>query len=209
MKKIIVAMALAAFATGASAAIASSSHDLTTLGGGSSCAYCHMPHNGSAAAGAPLWARNITTVASYNVYTSVVTGHAVPSQPGAGSRSCLSCHDGTQALSVVFQSSGVGTKTAGTAAVPAMTSASPAFVGTTLTSDHPVGVTYTTTSIFGLTATPPAAFNVAMGQKLECSSCHNAHSGKNFAAGGASSYPQRQFMANYNGDFCVGCHSAK
>ncbi|HEX9051008.1 MAG TPA: hypothetical protein VF841_10785 [Anaeromyxobacter sp.] len=214
MKKMILVAAAALFATTASAAIKSSSHDFTAAGGGSSCAYCHMPHNSpytsTTAPGAPLWARNIDYTATYTVYASSVTGHQVPANPPApGSRICLSCHDGTQAISTVFQASGTGTKNAGTSAIGVMSATSPALVGTDLSNDHPVSVSYTTANaaIFGL-ADPATlattAFSLPSG-KVECVSCHNAHN----AAGVASAYPTRQFMVAYSGDFCVACHATK
>ncbi len=219
MKKLILAAAMAFFASTASAAITGSSHDFSigtyaaTIGGGSACAYCHMPHNSpytsATAPGAPLWARNITYSATYTPYNSSVTGHQTPATtPNAGSRVCLSCHDGTQAMAVVFQPSGVGTQSIATSGNTTQTmNAGGTMVGTDLSNDHPVSVTYsTTTATFGLTATPLAVFNVAVGGTVECTSCHNAHNARN----ASNNYPNRQFMAATGAnDFCGGCHAAK
>ncbi len=215
MKKTILAVAAALFATTASAAILGSSHDFSSgtysnLAGGSDCAYCHMPHNSPySVTGAPLWARNIDYTQLYTPYSSAVSGHATPATtPNAGSRVCLSCHDGTQSMSVVFQVTGSGTQNLATSGNTATMAAGATRVGPNLGNDHPVSVTYSTAAaVFGLTGTPNAAFNIiTVGTTtVECTSCHNAHN----ARGAATSYPNRQFMVTIAADFCGGCHSAK
>ena len=215
MRKTILAVAAALFASSASAAILGSSHDFSVAGstyynlrGGSDCAYCHMPHNSpTTVTGAPLWARNINYTQTYTVYASAVTGHQIPAQPNAGSRVCLSCHDGTQAMSVVFQVGG-GTQNLATSGDTTTMAAGATQIGIDLRNDHPVSVTYSTTAtVFGLSASPDGAFNIATvgTSTVECTSCHNAHN----ARGAAASYPNRQFMVAYSGDFCGGCHSGK
>ncbi len=227
MKKIIVAAALALFATTASATIAGSSHDLnsaTTTSmtggtGGAACAYCHMPHNGSSLAGAPLWARRLpsatatttTYAATYSFYSSVVGGRTPPANAqsmGAGSRACLSCHDGVAAVAVVFNPFGTGTQDISTGKSGITMVGSIAKIGTDLSNDHPVSVLYTAAGggYAGLTAqaSVPAAFSLP-GNQVECISCHNAHN----EPGASSSYSVRQFMVTYTGDFCAACHSLK
>ncbi len=227
MKKIIVAAALALAATTASATIAGSSHDLhanpnpALAGaiGGAACAYCHMPHNGGTLAGAPLWARRIssatasatTYVATYSFYSSVVGGHTPPTNAdgiGAGSRACLSCHDGAEAIAVVFNANGTGTQDISTTKGGTKLTGN-ALIGTDLRNDHPVSVTYTNagTNYAGLDTVANATsrgFSLP-GGNVECISCHNAHN----AAGLAASYSTRQFMVSYSGDFCAACHALK
>lgn len=219
MRKIILAVAMAFVATTASAAILGSSHDFSVAGspygaaaGGSDCAYCHMPHNSPVSvAGAPLWARNINYTTTYTFYTSTVNGHQpTPTSLNPGTRVCLSCHDGTQALAVVFKIEG-GTQNLSTGASTIVLAAGPSRVGPNLTTDHPVSVLYTSTTAgnpFGLSGAPPSIFNITPGTStIECTSCHNAHNAKGAAV--CASYPNRQFMPVLATDFCGGCHSAK
>jgi hypothetical protein len=226
MKKLLLAAAVAFFASTASATIATSSHDFTIAagtygGGGASCAYCHMPHFAQSAAGAPLWARNLNlTGTGYTFFSSMVGGHSKPAAVGAGSAACLSCHDGTQAVTQILK---MGNLATGNVQVPgsqvakqiAMLATSPALIGVNLSNDHPISVQYNTawnTNYAGLNAAPPPVFNITNGvSNVECTSCHNAHNDarNKTATQGSSAYPARQFMVYYTGDLCAACHSAK
>jgi predicted CXXCH cytochrome family protein len=213
MKKFLVAMALALVASVASAAITGSSHDFTgkTYGGGARCAYCHMPHNGSTVAGAPLFSRNINYTQAYTYFSSTSGGQAQPTQLGAGTRACLSCHDGTQSIAVVLAANGGGSQNisvpAGDVTKMGTINGGTALIGPALSNDHPVSITYTSVgnNVGGLNPAPPAAFNTGQGLMIECTSCHNAHNAK----GQAASYPNRQFLVTIATDFCSGCHSTK
>lgn len=227
MKKLLLAAAAVLFASTASATISGSSHDFTAGGntyggGGATCAYCHMPHFGSTAGGAPLWARNLNlTGTGYTFFSSTSGGHAKPSAVGGGSAVCLSCHDGTQAVSTVLK---MGNGASGNVSVPGSngtatlsSASSVALIGTNLSDDHPISVPYDTTwnsNYAGLSTSPPAAFGITATsgtQNIECTSCHNAHNDAytKTSGQGASAYPARQFMVHYVGDFCGACHSAK
>ena len=73
------------------------------------CVYCHTPHGANANIAAPLWNRNIpsTTYTTYNeLNTSTLTQTVY--QPGAASLTCLSCHDGQQAVDAVMNMPGSG-----------------------------------------------------------------------------------------------------
>jgi hypothetical protein len=172
MKKILVAFALAAVASTASATIAGGSHDLTKSSYGNStslpaCQYCHTPHAWVVAnvVGGPLWNRNALTQASYSVYTS--SGFTTTVTLGAASRVCLSCHDGSTMAAVNNGTTPVGAQVA---------VAGYANVGTSLTNDHPVGVAYATTFVAGgykdlASVTYVRLFSGA----VECASCHEPH----------------------------------
>lgn len=75
---------------------------------GEVCVYCHTPHGANSAISAPLWNRAIptTTYQTYNQLGSGVTQSY--SQPGAASLSCLSCHDGQQAVDAILNMPGSG-----------------------------------------------------------------------------------------------------
>ena len=144
MKKAIVALALAGFASTAMAAIAGGSHDLTRIAGAqlSSCQFCHTPHGANASAGSgtnfsfdysshPLWNRQQPTQ-TYAFYTNVVDTTVTA---GAGTFACLSCHDGASDMGTTFK----GTR--GFATQRLMTNAN-FNLTTNLQNDHPVGVTF-------------------------------------------------------------------
>jgi predicted CXXCH cytochrome family protein len=119
MKKLL-ALAVAAIATTASAQITGSKHDLTLGYNGSgiaaigSCQFCHAPHYGNAstpggAVGAPegyiqipLWNRNTPNTAQYSLFTAVAGGAASVAL-GVGSYTCLSCHDGVSDIGDTFR----------------------------------------------------------------------------------------------------------
>ncbi len=214
MKKALLAIAVAFVATTASAAITGSSHDMTLYSGagnGARCAYCHMPHNGAAVAGAPLWARNVNYAVTYTPYSSVFGGQVGPtgsSQYNAGTRMCLSCHDGTQFIAQVFAAAPAGSTQIIGGGTVKMTGN--ALVGPNLVNDHPVSITYTTNgangNIGGLIASPISVYNIGQGRMLECTNCHNAHNGKTATV----QYPNRYFMVSVgSADFCSGCHGVK
>jgi hypothetical protein len=76
---------------------------------GEVCVYCHTPHGANSNVSAPLWNRNIpnTTYTTYNqLNTSSLT--QTVSQPGAASLTCLSCHDGQQAIDAIINMPGSG-----------------------------------------------------------------------------------------------------
>jgi hypothetical protein len=211
MKKTLVAVVAALMASTASAAISGSSHDMALYLGaanvsGSRCAFCHMPHQGTTIAGAPLWARNVNYAVTYTFFSSTSGGKAQPTTVGNGSRACLSCHDGNFALATVFTPAG-GTQSLAIGAAQATKLTGVAQVGPNLSNDHPISVTYDSggNNIGGLVATAPTAFGIAQGSVLECTNCHNAHG----ARGSATAYPNRSAMVSYAGDFCVACHGSK
>ena len=200
MKKIMLAFALVAFASTASASIAGGSHDLTKATYANStalpaCQYCHTPHVWIAAnvTGGPLWNRNAPATA-YTVYTS--TGFTSTINLGTASRVCLSCHDGN-AMGQVNN----GTAPAGALVAIGGASAGPTFyanVGTDLRDDHPVGVAYTVGTFSRDVA---GDTNVKLyGGQVECASCHDPHGASDGRRGGA-------VFARWGAvDLCARCH---
>jgi predicted CXXCH cytochrome family protein len=164
-----VALVGMSFAMQASAGITGSPHDFSARGWGSSelCVFCHTPHNANVTAGT-LWNHGLT-IATYTLYTSP-TMNATTAQPGATSKLCLSCHDGTVAVDTFGTRTGTNFVTGG------------ALLGTSLSNDHPIGFTYDAalaTTDGGL-VTPLNASQVVAnvplyGAKVECASCHQVH----------------------------------
>ena len=87
----------------ADAGVSSSKHDFRAPGSGPPgaldsgkvCIFCHAPHTD--APSFPLWNRRFGGLA-YTPYSSA-SMQATPGQPTGSSKLCLSCHDGTIAVS--------------------------------------------------------------------------------------------------------------
>ncbi len=147
------------------------------------CIMCHSPHNATAAG--PLWNHELS-VASYTLYASP-TMNATVGAPGAVSKLCLSCHDGTVGVL------NYGGATGGMSLNDAY-GCNDCFtvLGTNLSNDHPIGITYDAAlaTADGALANP-ATTNVTIGGvknktgtiaammltagKVECTSCHDVH----------------------------------
>jgi predicted CXXCH cytochrome family protein len=172
-------MALTGMASGAGT-IVGSAHDFAgqAWSGGQICVACHAPHNTAVIADAPLW-NHTSSAATYTVYASS-TMTATVGQPGATSKLCLSCHDGTIAVNSFGGTTGTtlltGTKNLGTA----------------LTNDHPIGFTYDAALVAAdgalnaitnavtigsgtKTKVGTIASNLLYAGKMECASCHDVH----------------------------------
>lgn len=92
------------------------------VGGNEVCVFCHAPHGAVAldaagnAVGAPLWNRRVKDT-TYTPYKSTsldadpVAGDT--GQPGASSKVCLSCHDGTVAIGNVGVTAGTDKSVSG------------------------------------------------------------------------------------------------
>lgn len=182
-------------ATGVTAqTISGTSHDLSANGWGSNelCVFCHTPHNATTAVtAAPLWNHGVTAVTNYGTYTSATLNSTV-GQPGDISKLCLSCHDGTVAVDTYGTRTGTNFMTGG------------ALVGTDLSNDHPVGFTYDATlaTADGGLKDPTTASTIApallFAGKMECASCHNAHSDQ---------YGAFLRGSNSGSALCLACHT--
>ncbi|MCF6331205.1 MAG: cytochrome c3 family protein, partial [Sulfurimonas sp.] len=189
------------------ASIDNTKHNLSTTSTGTIkaqseteiCVFCHIPHRANVD-GKPLWNRSMPT-STYTMYNSDYLkrmGYAVENDlgttnntPGALSRQCLSCHDGTVAVGAVSVLHTLTDQTIAMAGVEAdgtMPSTATGYIGTDLTMHHPVGIIYNPapTKIFddGTTRTmelkvspdsPIRIFNYAGNNYVECSSCHDPH----------------------------------
>jgi predicted CXXCH cytochrome family protein len=212
MKRIFAVMAvLAAVALiGAGVAMAGvvgSKHDLSAATGPNAtikadapfaevCVFCHTPHN-SIAGSVPLWNRTVATEnISYNSYT---TTRNTTWTPGAASKACLSCHDGTLGANSLVNAGTEGQPVFSAAAEAAM-AASPAAIGQTadaLNNDHPVGITITAGSN-GM-KNPLGSGPVIYSGRVECASCHQAHDN--------ATNPPFLRMSNAASALCTACHA--
>ena len=169
------------------------------------CGVCHTTHNAMNVPSAPLWTHQVTSVASYTLYSSPTFdphGGTTITNPGASSKLCLSCHDGTVALE------NFGGITTGTTYI------TPAYriggvTGNNLSREHPISFDYTdalaaidgglnppTTTSSGLGGT--ISGNMLFAGKMECASCHDVHNKYNV------NHLLR--LSNVNSQLCLVCH---
>lgn len=180
--------------------VLNSKHDLSSFGPGpvraleesEVCIFCHAPHNSSPAA--PLWNRH-NPQTYYRVYSSSTTDARID-QPGAASKMCLSCHDGSVALGMVLNRD-----TPIPLNHPFMPSG-PSNLTNDLRDDHPVGLRYDrqlTNRDRQLRDPSLVDHRVELGPRgeLECTACHDPH---NNEFGDFLRIPTRQ------GALCITCH---
>lgn len=168
-----------------------------------SCLVCHGMHPGPIGGpitppgpipDLPLNAHDLTgaTFTPYSGYDM----QSVPGQPGPNSKFCLSCHDGTVAIT----SSGGFTGTVFMADVnPA------AVVGTDLTNDHPVGIPYDPALAAADTElVDPTTITLPLfGGQIECSTCHDVHNTRS----ALNNNPVLLNIGLSNGALCLECHN--
>ena len=220
MKKVlIICVGILAAATLASAqTVVGTAHDLSSGGPGATtnvdrvCVFCHTPHQATAASGQyPLWNHELSTTASYGVYSSPTLdaspadiGGATPGS-AAVSNLCMSCHDGTvSVISMWNPPNEVGTITltpGGNVDSGGLITGTPN-VGTDLSDDHPVNFPYDTAlanADGGLNdpATTPAVAALLVGGEVQCSSCHDPHD---------DTYAPFLTVDNTNSALCTTCH---
>ena len=190
--------------------ITGSAHDFTAQAwsGGRICVACHTPHKSdTSVTDAPLW-NHANSTATYTLYSSP-TMNATVTQPGGGSKLCLSCHDGT----VAVNSFGGVT---GTTMISAANN-----LGNNLKRSHPIGFTYDTalstadgslfdpatkTATIGSgtqTKTGTIASVLLYGGKMECASCHDVHN--TFTVGGAGTGLVK--VDPSGSKICLTCHN--
>lgn len=212
MKKtfsIAILLLIFGFLTTSNGQISGTAHDFSSEtwapSENSLCAVCHASHQASSIASAPLWNHETTAVAGYTVYTSPTFdshGGTTITDPGASSKLCLSCHDGTVALE------NFGGVTTGTATIDNAYRIGGAS-GDDLSTEHPISFEYTTalatldgglhdpaTTSSGLTGT--ITQDMLFSNKMECASCHDVH----------NKYGVNKLlkMDNSSSQLCLTCH---
>ncbi len=190
------------------AALLNNKHNLSTSGTGTikatnvaetqTCVFCHVPHVASTAG--PLWNRR-TPANTYTPYSSSTT-NAVVGQPDGTSLLCLSCHDGTIALGELASRGATNVVMAG--GVTTMPVGVSNF-GIDLSNEHPVSFVYNAalvTANAGELANPSTLTGKVKlhgpSQKLQCSSCHDAHDNTN---------GKFLVVANTASALCITCHT--
>jgi predicted CXXCH cytochrome family protein len=163
-------------------------HDLSALGKRDVCRFCHTPH--SAVIGRPGWSHKLSN-SVYKIYQSSSLDAKV-GQPTGDSKLCLSCHDGTVALTHTTRG-GVG----GVYITPGT-----ANLGTDLSDDHPISFVYSDALSAEDSQIRPAStlgkeFKLDRSGELQCTTCHNAHK---------NDYGNFLVVSNQRSQMCISCH---
>jgi len=220
-------LALLAVSSVAMASVVNTKHNLGSSNMASSnhttatseiCIFCHTPHGGDQTTFAPIWnrAKNTTT---YLRFSSLgrLTFDAAEAPIGAVSAACLSCHDGTQSMDSVINSSGSDTigmldtgagngswsqgRAMGNGSFAAadgswdgtlLPRGDMVFLGTDLTNDHPISMQYAGGGIsnatpFGNTTDPDFAQPAGANTALGTAPATGAPGGLILVPGGATS----------------------
>ena len=207
-KHILFQLILFSLMQGAFAQIAGTSHDFSTESWAPTtnrgCGVCHTTHQAISITSAPLWNHEATVVAGYTLYDSpTFNGSTTITNPGASSRLCLSCHEGTVALE------NFGGVTSGTNHIDPGARIG-GVSGNDLSTEHPISFDYTdalASSDGGLY--PPTTTNSGLGStidndmlfngKMECATCHDVHN--------RFGVVHLLKMSNMNSELCLTCHN--
>lgn len=193
---VVVACAVLAAPGTLAGTLEGSKHDFTGQSWaprGQICVTCHAPINPEGGSRMPAWARQ--TAAGFRAYASA-TMQARPGEPGAVSKVCLSCHDGTLARD------GFGDLRPG-ARGP----------GRDLSNDHPVGILYDAdlARANGTLHDPALRLAASRGVQLfdnrvECATCHDVHN-RNTAVGPGGRPGEKLLRTGTGGSaLCLACH---
>lgn len=159
------------------------------------CVFCHAPHRTGGSA--PLWNREDSR-ATYIVYNSPSL-QASLGQPTGSSRLCLSCHDGTIALGAIVSDTNQIQFQGGTVFLPPGHS----LLEADLSDDHPISFTYDNALALSdqelvLPDNIPANIPLDHAGRMQCSSCHDAHT---------NDFGKFLRESPLFSQLCVGCHS--
>lgn len=170
------------------ARIQGSPHDLSALSGRDVCGFCHTPHE--ARPRTPTWSHKLSD-AVYTIYQSSSL-EAKVGQPTGSSKLCLSCHDGTVALTHTTKGGPPGV----------FITPGSANLGTDLSDDHPISFVYSEVlSVEDVQIRPPSTLpeqlKLDSSNELQCTTCHNAHDNQ---------HGKFLVMPNLRSQMCTSCH---
>ena len=242
MKKSLIAAALMlgiaalAYADNPAGTVVGSAHDLsvgtasTYINGelatgavtgqtGQICVFCHTPHNAGDTK-LPLWSHALTQQNNFTAYYNADFSTIAGAQPGAVSKACLGCHDGSVALGYVangaFRSAdatGTGDLANGVHGIRDDSGATIALgddmnIGgnADLSTTHPIGIAYPGVvagqfkDVASNTAVKLFKEGGASATQIECASCHEPHN--------QGAQEGRFFLrsTNDNSALCLTCH---
>ncbi|MBI5099471.1 MAG: hypothetical protein HZB30_09575 [Nitrospirae bacterium] len=191
------------------------------------CIYCHAPHHTIKAADAasagltyyPLWNHDPSTTATWSLYDNGLDDsnfesqrlQAVLTDPGSVSKLCLSCHDGSAAVSSYgnYNSGIAGSKHTGTKFIDGRFGIG---LGGDLSNHHPIGFDYefvasiddeirdSSNALLGDNPYGITIRELLFGDKMECATCHDVHNTKNTGT-------KFTWVADTNSNLCLSCHA--
>ena len=208
---VVAALVLATPATVVGGTIANTKHDLSATSTAAiksatqtdTCVFCHLVHNSQPGVGRPLWSHTMTTQNLTWAPTTTVRGTTLPtsitSSALAGSRACMSCHDGTVALGDLLN--GQGGTVSGTNVTAGKLSGGVNVLNPGSSQlNHPLGVGKPA-AIPGFTnfklVPPGSAVNYDAAGNVQCDSCHNPHD---------NTFPPFLKINPAGGAICFTCH---
>jgi len=172
-----------------------------------SCVFCHIAHNGGPAVSRPLWSHTLTSATlTWGSTGKTVRGTTIPtdmlSTQLAGSRACMSCHDGTVAVGdLSLASKGIDTTVkGGNAPAGNLNQGINYFAPANMQTNHPLGVSKPAT-VAGFTAFKTVVSTSAVNYdglgNVQCDSCHNPHD---------NTFPPFLKINPAGGAICLTCH---
>jgi predicted CXXCH cytochrome family protein len=172
---------------------ASGTGAIHVAGQGDMCKFCHTPHASNPIG--PLWNR-LDKGVYYKTYDSpTLVAHV--GQPTGSSRLCLSCHDGTIALTQTYNS-----RNAPQGSV-FISAGDKGYIGTDLSVHHPISFVYddTLAGKKGQMRSPeslPRELRLDKDRQLQCTTCHDPHDNK---------FGKFLAMDNTESRMCQSCHA--
>ncbi len=150
--------------------------------------FCHTPHG--AVPHTPAWSHKLSN-AVYTIYQSSSL-EAKVGQPTGSSKLCLSCHDGTVALTHTTRSEGTNVRL----------SPGSANLGTDLSDDHPISFVYsaglsTEDAQIRAPSMLPEELKLDRSNELQCTTCHNPHDNQ---------FGKFLVMSTLRSQMCTSCH---
>ena len=203
------------------------------------CIFCHTPHGGTL--NTPLWNRAVPTGIGFTHYSSTTLAPTLLG-PAAAARVvwpesllCMSCHDGSLAMSTL---SNVSNRTGGVPLIDAtplgkmqtmfenpgsvigdrhdpVNTWKTLGVANDLSDDHPISFSYS--AVLGDPGFASKLKSVLLAKgagirffgatdRVECSSCHDPHANYEAAYGGDASLSPFLVMNNNGSALCLACH---
>ena len=165
-----------------------SPHDLAALDTGDACSFCHTPHG--ALPQTPGWSHKLSSTV-YKIYQSSSLDAKV-GQPTGDSKLCLSCHDGTVALTHTQNRGGNGI----------YITPGDSNLGTDLSDDHPISFIYSDALVaqdpqIRHTSSLPEDIKLDRNNEVQCTTCHSAHD---------NTHGDFLVMSDQRSQLCITCH---
>ena len=192
------------------------------------CIYCHAPHHTITKDQAttaevtyyPLWNHDLTNL-TYDLYQNTSTGdipnsiqhqlNAIQTKPGSISKLCLSCHDGSVAVSSYGNFNPLASSRHTGNKYVTDTKFAIGQLGN-LTNHHPIGFDYLavknlddeirdpSNALLGNNPYGLTVNDLLFGGKMECASCHDVHNTKNTGL-------KLTWVADTQSNLCFSCHA--